>query len=362
MKNICRVLFFVLLGLAVSQAQSAIPTTTLSQALGGGRTSDNGSAQKCFVLASLGSGSSTITAGIQGNQSGTYLLVDKELMQVYSVNTSTNQVCVNRGVGGTQQRGHLNGATVFYSQFSTGSTPGATGFIQNDPTGWCTTALLAYNPIYSTASGRFFGCPGAPSSWLVTSDPLNPSWTVSSSAGVVGPNVSIAPVTTSGLAQVTGFDPLAPIYSTTYGGLGIQSSASLGGSPVTLTAAQCGEAFALDAATGVVYILPSTFPTIGCTYDFYVTTSVTSNSHEIETGSASHFFQGTPIYVVAAGGNAATFYCNGTTHIALKTNGTTTGGLQGSHIKVTVISSTVAVLDGTNAGSGTLATACSTTN
>ena len=161
--------------------------------------------------------------------------------------------------------------------------------------------------------------------------------------------------------KLSSFTP-AGVIATTFGGLGIQSSASLGGSPVTLTSAQCGEAFALDAATGVVYILPATQPPVGCTYDFYVTTSVTSNSHEIESGSASHFLQGTPTYVVGAGGNAAAFYCNGSSHIAFKTNGTTTGGLQGSHIKVTVISSTVAVLDGLNSGSGTLATACSTTN
>lgn len=324
MKNLTRFLFFALLaGLAVSaQAQSTIPTTTITQALGGGRTADNGTAQKCFTVASLGSGSTAMTAGIQGNQSGTYLLIDKELMQIYSINTITSQVCANRGLQGTQQRGHLNGATVFYGQFSTGGTPGATPFIQNDPAGWCSTALLAFNPVYSTQTGRFFQCAGAPAAWAISTDPLLPA----------------------------------------FAGVGIQSSSSLGGTPVTLTQANCGQAFALDAATGVVYILPATFPPVGCTYDFYITTSVTSNADEIETGSASHFFQGTPIYVVAAGGNAATFYCNGTSHIAFKTNGTTTGGLQGSHIKVTVISSTVAIVDGTNSGSGTLATACSTTN
>lgn len=140
----------------------------------------------------------------------------------------------------------------------------------------------------------------------------------------------------------------------------VQSSASLGGSPVTLTAAQCGQAFALDASTGVVYIMPSTFPTAGCTYDFFVTVSVTSNAHEIESGNAAHFLGGSPLMVAAAA--TAIFQCNGTTHIAYKTNGTTTGGLIGTHIRVTVLSATLAWTDGLNAGSGTLATACSTTN
>jgi len=142
--------------------------------------------------------------------------------------------------------------------------------------------------------------------------------------------------------------------------LGIQSSASLGGTPVTLTAAQCGQAFALDAATGVVYLMPATQAPVGCTYDFYVTVSVTSNSHEIETNNAAHFFQGGPALIAAAA--TSLFTCNGTTHIAFKTNGTTTGGLVGSHIRVVVVSSTVSNLEGVNAGSGTLATACSTTN
>lgn len=141
----------------------------------------------------------------------------------------------------------------------------------------------------------------------------------------------------------------------------VQSSASLGGSPVTLTAAQCGQAFALDAATGVVYILPATLPTPGCTYHFFVTTSVTSNSHEIESGSGSHFFQGAP-FMIAAAATLATAQCNGTTHIAYKTNGTTTGGLIGTDITATVVSSTLVWLSGVNAGSGSLATACSTTN
>lgn len=141
----------------------------------------------------------------------------------------------------------------------------------------------------------------------------------------------------------------------------VQSSASLGGSPVTLTAAQCGQAFAMDVNTGVVYIMPATFPTAGCTYDFYVTVSVTSNSHEIETGSGSHFFGGAP-FMIAAAATLATGQCNGSSHIAYKTNGTTTGGLIGTHIKVTVLSSTLAWLDGVNAGSGSLATACSASN
>jgi len=139
------------------------------------------------------------------------------------------------------------------------------------------------------------------------------------------------------------------------------SSASLGGSPVTLTAAQCGGAFNLDAATGVVYILPSTLPAAGCTYDFVVTTSVTSNSHEIESGNAAHFLSGVPIELSATATSRADV-CNGSTHIAYKTNGTTTGGVIGTKLRATVQSATAIWLEGINYGSGSLATGCSTTN
>lgn len=141
----------------------------------------------------------------------------------------------------------------------------------------------------------------------------------------------------------------------------VQTSASLGGSPVTLTAAQCGQAFSMDAATGIVYIMPSTFPTAGCTYDFIVDTTVTSNAHEIESGNAAHFLKGTIVEVTATA-TARADTCDGTSHIAYKMLGTTTGGLIGTHIRVTVVSATVARLDGLAFGSGTLATACSASN
>lgn len=140
-----------------------------------------------------------------------------------------------------------------------------------------------------------------------------------------------------------------------------QTSASLGSSPVTLTAAQCGGSFNLDAATGVVYILPSTLPAVGCTYDFRVTVSVTSNAHEIESGNAAHFFTGDPI-MVAAAATLASGMCDGSSAIAYKSNGTTTGGLIGSRYRVTVLSSTLLLIEGINAGSGSLSTACSASN
>lgn len=142
--------------------------------------------------------------------------------------------------------------------------------------------------------------------------------------------------------------------------IGYPAVTASGASTVTLTAAQCGQAFAFDSAAGIIYKLPATFPPAGCTYDFYVTVSVTSNAHEIETNNAANFFGGAPLLVAAAA--TAVFACNGSSHIAYKTTGTTTGGLIGTHIRVTILSATLAWLDGINAGSGTLATPCSATN
>lgn len=133
-----------------------------------------------------------------------------------------------------------------------------------------------------------------------------------------------------------------------------------GGATVALTAAQCGQTFLFDSASGVIYQMPATQAPVGCTYDFYVTVSVTSNADEIETNNAAHFLIGAPTSVAAAATLVGA--CNGTTHIAYKTNGTTTGGLVGSHFRVTVLNATQAYIEGVNAGSGSLATGCSATN
>lgn len=129
-------------------------------------------------------------------------------------------------------------------------------------------------------------------------------------------------------------------------------------STVTLTAAQSGGTFLFDSAAGIVYTLPA--PVVGLTYSFIVTVSVTSNADKVITNTGTVFLIGTVVEALANG--ASNLYVgNGTTHISVSTNGTTTGGLQGSRYSFTCVSSTLWEVDGYNVASGTIATPFSTT-
>lgn len=129
------------------------------------------------------------------------------------------------------------------------------------------------------------------------------------------------------------------------------------GATVTLTAGQSGSTLLFDRAAGIVYTLPVPFP--GMTFDFVQTVTVTSNSAEIATNSASVFIQGGIRVLIVATTND--FACNGTSHLAIKQNGTTTGGVLGGRLHFVAVSSTIWQVDGITVGSGTGATPCSTT-
>lgn len=130
-------------------------------------------------------------------------------------------------------------------------------------------------------------------------------------------------------------------------------------STLALTAAQSGSLIALDRAAGTVVTLPA--PAVGLTFSFFVLTSVTSNNHKIITDAGTTFLLGGVTMTEAADTNAglgALF--NGSTHVSILMNGTTTGGLIGTFFNVTCVTATQWAIEGIVAGSGTLATCAST--
>ena len=131
------------------------------------------------------------------------------------------------------------------------------------------------------------------------------------------------------------------------------------GATVTLAEYQSGAVVLMDSAAGIVFTLPAA--KVGLKYTFVVSTSVTSNSYKVITSSASQFLQGTILMGLEATTPSATagpklFSGNGTTHVAITQNGTTTGGLKGTKIVVECISSTVWNVSGTILGSGIIVT------
>ena len=126
----------------------------------------------------------------------------------------------------------------------------------------------------------------------------------------------------------------------------------------TLTVKESGSMCLFDAGAGVVYTLPA--PVIGMEFEFMTTVAVTSNSHKIITDAATTFLLGSVSMYAITTASGAGFSFNGTTHVACTSNGTTTGGLVGSRIRVKAISSTQWMIIGSMVGSGTLATPAAT--
>jgi hypothetical protein len=225
---------------------------------------------------------------------GQVLLIDQEVMTVTSVASTTI---------GVQRRGrlttHASGAPVYIG--SAGS------FQQADPpAGSCTTANQPKFWI-NLLNGGVFTC-GANSAWAKSNAP----WFTPFNSG--------------------------------------------NGATVTLTAGQSGQTLLFDRAAGIVYTLPK--PVAGMSFDFIVTTTITSNAATVVTDGAATFVQGT-IRIMSAG-TAGDFQCNGTTHVKVTSNGTTTGGVLGSVLHFRAVSGTLWQADGQFVGSGTAATPCST--
>lgn len=127
------------------------------------------------------------------------------------------------------------------------------------------------------------------------------------------------------------------------------------GATRTLLPEESGALCLFDRAAGNVFTLPA--PVEGMQFEFSTTVAVTSNAAKVITNSASVFLIGSIMggsLTVADSGDV--FQGDGSTHVSVSMNGSTTGGLVGGSIKFTAISSTQWLVEGDYVGSGTLAT------
>jgi len=128
------------------------------------------------------------------------------------------------------------------------------------------------------------------------------------------------------------------------------------GATRTLLASESGATILMDRAAGQVYTLPT--PVVGMKFRFCSTVTVTSNAYKVITQTpASEFIIGSIVSAnatVAASGDI--FTANGTSHVAISENGTTTGGVIGDDFTLEAISTTQWLITGRNSGSGTNAT------
>lgn len=138
-----------------------------------------------------------------------------------------------------------------------------------------------------------------------------------------------------------------------------QNVISGSGATRTLNANESGSLCLFDRAAGIVFTLPTA--KAGTYFDFAVSTSVTSNAAKVITAAGTELLIGGYTNVDTDTSNAvAAFDGNGSTHVAVSMNGTTTGGLQGTKLRFTCLSDTRWIVEGIVRGSGTVATAFAT--
>jgi hypothetical protein len=131
----------------------------------------------------------------------------------------------------------------------------------------------------------------------------------------------------------------------------------------SVNANQSGFLFRLARAAGSTVTLP--LAQAGMWFDFFVDTSVTSNAYKIITGAATEFLSGGYTSVDTDTSNAVAFFTgNGSTHIAVNMTAASSnalGGLRGTKLRFTCVTTTLWNVEGVNMGGGTVATAFSTT-
>ena len=115
---------------------------------------------------------------------------------------------------------------------------------------------------------------------------------------------------------------------------------------------QSGALVLVGTASGSLYTLPT--PVKGMWFEFQYTLSSAGNEHKVTTkATATEFMLGV---VISASATVAegmdVFTANGSTHVDISMNGTTTGGEVGTRFVLTALSTTQWLIKGVNTGSG----------
>jgi hypothetical protein len=207
-KTIKAVLFYLAATLLLPMFASAQVGTPLTQTT---LVTTIGPSQNVFLLASVtgisgfGPGINSPTGGTVANGNITDLYIDRELMQVVSVNVIAKTVSVIRGSGGSQASAHALGTIVI------AGTPGA--FFDFDPEGFC-----AALPNVPPGQNQVIGNPPAFTPWInqrtgaqwICSTVTN-TW-VPGFSGYAGYNAATPTVTTI-VASATTILPSGPLFT-----------------------------------------------------------------------------------------------------------------------------------------------------
>jgi len=107
------------------------------------------------------------------------------------------------------------------------------------------------------------------------------------------------------------------------------------GATRTLKSSESGALCLFDRAAGVVYTLPAS-PELGCRFEFATTVTITSNAAKVISGTpASQFILGAMFGYTTDATEIDGFSADGSTHVAISSNGSTTGGVIGDRYTLT---------------------------
>lgn len=114
------------------------------------------------------------------------------------------------------------------------------------------------------------------------------------------------------------------------------------GATRTLTRAEHGATILFDRAAGITLTLPASVP--GLEFEMVVSVDLTSGVYAFVTDGA--FLVGSLLGGIEGAATDETHFANGTTHVGVSMNKTTTGGLIGGKFKVRCISATLWTIEG----------------
>jgi hypothetical protein len=107
---------------------------------------------------------------------------------------------------------------------------------------------------------------------------------------------------------------------------------------LTLTAAQSGSILLFDVVGATAYTLPAIAAAdVGITFEFWSTVTATG-AHSV-TAAAADLLIGT-VEMAVTGADTEVFHPNGSSHLILSMNGSTTGGIEGTRLQFTALSAT----------------------
>ncbi len=108
-----------------------------------------------------------------------------------------------------------------------------------------------------------------------------------------------------------------------------------------LQPAESGGMFLFDSAAGIVYTLPEAV--VGLKYSFMTTVDLTAAAYAVlcSTATAGDFMVGAVQGGIEGAATDETHYANGTTHLGISSNKTTTGGLIGGWLELECITASL---------------------